>query len=136
MELEPKLNDEGRALLDGFLRSEECAAASCGPARWLVSFLAWLATCEVELDDLVPSDLNAAICDGMGWTIEAAPEDPAAVARELHAFLRWAARAAGVTSSPAYEACCAYLASPRAARDIGEWLTPIELCWGGDPLPA
>src|SRR5690606_34996301 len=136
MELEPRLTDETRPLFEGFLRSEECAAAACGSTRWLLSFLDWLVTCELTLDELERSDLNAAICDGMGLTIEAAPEDPAAVARELHAFLRWAARAAGVASSPGYEACCAYLASPEAARDIGEWLTPVEIVFHGAPSYA
>ena len=92
MEIEPDLNDEWRALYDAFLKSEECAVAACGPARWLFSFLDSLASCEWTFDELDMPTLSAVLYDGMGWTIDAAPTDPAAVARELHAFLRWAAR--------------------------------------------
>lgn len=135
MEIEPDLNDEWRALYDAFLQSEECAVAACGRARWLFSFLDSLASCETTLDELDMPTLNAVLYDGMGWTIEAAPTDPAAVARELHAFLRWAARAGGATSSPEYEECCAYLQSPAGSAGISQWLTPITIEWMGEWPP-
>lgn len=135
MEIEPDLNDEWRALYDAFLRSEECAVAACGPARWLFSFLDSLASCEWTLDELDMPTLNAVLYDGMGWTIDAAPTDAAAVARELHAFLRWAARAGGVTSSPEYDECCAYLQSPEGTAGIAKWLTPITIEWMGASPP-
>jgi hypothetical protein len=134
MEIEPDLNEEWRALYDAFLQSEDCAAA-CGSPRWLFSFLDSLASCEWTLDELDLPTLSAVLYDGMGWTIDAAPTDPEAVARELHAFLRWAARAGGVTSSPAYEACCVYLQSNEGIAGISKWLTPITIEWMGEWPP-
>jgi hypothetical protein len=135
MEIEPDLNDEWRAVYEAFLQSEECAAAACGRARWLFSFLDSIASCEWAIDELDMPTLSAVLYDGMGWTIDAAPTDPNAVARELHAFLRWAVRAGGVTSSPEYEECCAYLQSPEGIAGISQWLTPITIEWMGEWPP-
>lgn len=138
MEMEPQLDQKWRALFERFLQSEECVVAACGASRWVLSFLDSLASAEWSLDGLDIYGLSAALFDGMGWTIDAAPEDPAAVARELHALLRWAVRAGEVESSPEYDACCTYLTSPEAVGDIGRWLTPITICWhdGREMPPA
>jgi len=133
MEIEPSLDEERRALYEAFLRSEECAAAGCGSASWLFVFLASLASSDWPLDHLDIYTLTAELYEGMGWRIDAAPSDPEAVARELHAFLAWAVRAGGVTSSPDYQACCAYLQSPEAVAGISKWLVPITIDWSGEP---
>jgi len=134
MERIPELGPAWRALFERFLQSEECAVAACGTSRWVLSFLDTLAIADWSLDGLDIYGLNAALFDGMGWTIDAAPEDPAAVARELHALLRWAVRCGEVETSPDYEACCTYLASREAVGDIGRSLTPITICWHESPL--
>lgn len=129
MELKPELDEAWSALFERFLQSEECAVAACGPSRWLFSFLDCMRSAEWSLDELDLDTLTAALYDGMGWTIDATPEDPAAVARELHAFLCWAVRSGVVQRSPAYEECCTYLASPEAVAGIRQWLTPSTICW-------
>ena len=134
MEKTPELNVTCRALLQSFLQSED--AASREPSPWLLSFLDAMSIFDWPTDELDKYGLNAALFDGMGWTIDAAPEDPAAVARELLAFLQWAACSAHVERTPEYEECLAYLASPEAARDIGEWLVPIAICWHDSSDPS
>jgi hypothetical protein len=129
MEREPKLTPKWNALLERFRQSPECADAACGSPRWVFHFLDTMAVCDWSLEGLDIYGLWAALYDGMGWTIDAAPEDPAAVARELHAFLRWAVRSGEVESSREYEVCCTYLASPKAVAEIGSGLMPITICW-------
>jgi hypothetical protein len=131
MERTPELNEYFRGLFGAFLKSTECAEANCGQARWLESFLDVFTVVDWSLDELDIYALSAALYDGMGWTIDAAPTDAEAVAREILAFLRWAARTGHATTSPDYEECCAYLGSSEAKHQIASDLRPIEISWHG-----
>ena len=111
------------ALLSGFAGSPELAALE-PPDRELLWVEALLDVVEgwgwAELDI---DGLGAALFDGLGWVIQAPPEDPARVARVLGAFMAFAGRAHG---APHAAACCAYLGSPRAVREIADWVAPMD----------
>jgi hypothetical protein len=65
--------------------------------------------------------LWAALFDGFRGRLRQIPEDPAAVARELEALVRFADRLFGV---PHAGACCAYLRSRTAVLEIRMWVRP------------
>lgn len=88
---------------------------------WIEELLQIMEAADWGWADLDLHGLTAILLDGFRWTMDRAPDDPAAVARALGAFLTFAGRSYG---APHVEACCAYLGTPGAVRDIRAWLRP------------
>jgi hypothetical protein len=118
------LTEEEAAVVAAFQQSPEYRRARL-PYRliWVSALLDCLTAAELAWADLDLRALRALLSDGMRWTIARPPAHPQLVARELHAFLRWAARALG---HPHAAACCAYLRSRGAIDDIRRGLVPLR----------
>ena len=118
------LTEEEAAIVAAFQRSPECRRARL-PYRlvWVSALLDCMTAARLGWADLDLPALRAILTDGMRWTIARPPASPRLVARELHAFVRWAARALG---HPHAAACCAYLRSARAATDIHRGVVPLR----------
>jgi hypothetical protein len=110
------------ALVDAFRRSPEYTAARL-PFRplWVIALLDCMTAADWSWSDLGLPQLRALLCEGMGWTIDEPPRNPAAVARELDAFLRWAGRTRGYRHAGA---CCRWLRTETATRAIARQLRP------------
>ncbi len=117
------LTEEEAAVVAAFQDSPEYRRARL-PYRlvWVAALLDCLTAGSMRLNDVDLATLRMLIDEGMRWTISKPPSRPELVARELHAFLRWAARTRGY---PHAAACCAYLRSPRAPADIRRHLIPL-----------
>lgn len=89
--------------------------------QWAARVVQALETCEWGWEDLDLCALDAILFDSLPWTLERAPADAAAVARELEALMRFASRAYG---APHGEECAAYLRSATAVEGIERWLRP------------
>lgn len=97
------------------------------PLIWSAALLETMQHMEMTWADVDLYSLRGMLYGAMSWLIDAAPEEPAAVARELEALIRYAARTEVVADA---RGCCEYLASDRAAGDIAAWIAPME---GGLP---
>jgi hypothetical protein len=113
------------AILRAFVASPEYAALTPDERElvWVEELLEALDSGAWGWSDLDLEMLEAILLDGLGWTVETPPEDPARVVRVLDAFLCFAGRA---YAAPHVAACCAYLRSPDAAEDIARWLRPVD----------
>jgi hypothetical protein len=113
------------AILRAFAASPEYAALEPHEREpvWVEELLEAMDSGAWGWSDLDLEMLEAILMDGLGWTIETPPEDPARVARVLDAFMCFAGRA---YAAPHAAACCAYLRSSDAAEDIARWLRPVD----------
>lgn len=100
--------------------------------QWVDELLDTMELADWGWVDLDLDVFETILLDGLGWTIESAPEDPGRVARVLDAFLSFAGRAYGAPHTPA---CCVYLRSPAAVADIARWVRPFDEL-APDPLFA
>ena len=114
-----------RAVLAAFAASREHAGLDEGDRElvWVDELLEAMTSAAWTWADLDLEMFEAVLLDGLGWTIDEAPEDPGRVARVLEAFLEFAGREYG---APHAAACCAYLRSPAAIEDIDRWLRPFD----------
>jgi hypothetical protein len=127
-----RLRSEHRELLAGFATSSELARLPPHPQRliWSAALLETMQQCELCWAEIDLYTLRGLLYGAMSWVIDAPPEDPAAVARELAALVRHVADREEVMDA---RACCAYLMSDRAAPDIAAWIAPMER--GLPPVP-
>jgi hypothetical protein len=119
-----RLRDEPAGLLAGFGASTEYLRLR--PHRedliWSAALLETMQSCELGWAELDLYTLRGLLYGAMSWLIDAPPQEPAAVAAELAALVRWVAGRLPVADAPGV---LAYLGSERAAADIAAWVAPI-----------
>ena len=120
-----RLRPEHADLLAGFADSPEHAGLV--PQReqliWSAALLETMQGCELCWAEIDLYTLRGLLYGAMSWVIDAVPEDPLAVARELEALVRYVARTEEMLDAIA---CQEYLASDRAGPDIAAWIAPME----------
>jgi len=116
--------------LAAFLTSPELAGLPPADREldWVKAFLDTVDKAEWSWNDVDLAGLWAVLFDGLRWSIQRAPDDPARVARLLDAFMRFAGRELG---APHAVVCSVYLRSGKAALDIGRWVVPGESASAG-----
>lgn len=108
--------------MEAFRTSEERALLVADQDLvWIEELLRIMEAADWGWPELDRHGLTAILLDGFRWTVDRAPDDPAAVARALDAFLAHAGR---VHRAPHAEDCCEYLRSDGAVEDIRRWLRP------------
>ena len=124
-ELSPLPPIDPTAALAAFLTSPELAGLPPADREldWVKAFLDTVDKAEWSWNDVDLAGLWAVLFDGLRWSIQRAPDDPARVARLLDAFMRFAGRELG---APHAVVCSVYLRSGKAALDIGRWVVPGE----------
>jgi hypothetical protein len=122
-ELEPLPPVDSERVLASFLTSPELSGLP--PAdrelHWVKAFVDTIDRAGWSWNDLDLAGMWAILFDGIRWSIDRAPDDPARVARLLEAFVRFAGRE---YRAPHAVVCSVYLRSGKAAEDIGRWVVP------------
>jgi hypothetical protein len=123
-EIVDRLRVEHAELLAGFGASPEYLRLP--PHRealvWSAALLEAMQGCELGWAEVDLYMLRGLLYGAMSWVIDAVPDDPAAVAGELAALVRYLAGREEIAEAPA---CLAYLGSARAAADIAAWVAPV-----------
>lgn len=120
-----RLRPEHAVLLAGFTQSPDCRRLPPQPQPlvWSAALLETMQCMDMSWADVDLYALRGMLYGAMSWLIDAPPEDPAAVARELEALVRYVARTEVVADAGG---CCDYLGSDRAVADVAAWVAPIE----------
>jgi hypothetical protein len=120
-----RLRPEHAALLTEFAGSVDFRRLPphTQPLVWSAALLETMEHMEMGWADVDLYALRGMLYGAMSWLIDAPPEDPAAVARELDGLIRHVARTEVIADA---RGCCEYLITDRAAADIAAWVAPME----------